>query len=376
LIFAFIYHGLIYHHKYAGLTKVTDHMPNTIFSEPLPPIFGARTERNIPTRFSSLYFPSDYRRIDHYITFTALKFQSVTRTSALASDQPLAANRRQVAQRTQASITLPMPNELQTSYNANYPSKELSNAGEVLAAAASNVDVDKILSAATGGTGTIANILRGARELTQQLGGAVSAGALGTALGADAVSRAPDAFQAGLANVAGIARNPNNVLLFGGVDFRSHTFSFSLTPRNKREADTIQRIITTFKKHMLPRYGLGRAVSQRGEQILTGLISSSEFLSGINIPNSQNIAAAGATSRAFFEYPDVFMIRFRNEKKLFTIGESVLESFSVNYHPQNYPAYVRSLSSPGEANPAAITITMSFKETDIVTREQVEQFGR
>ncbi len=355
------------------LTKVTDHMSGTIFSEPLPPIFGTRTERNIPTRFSSLYFPNDYQRIDHYVTFTALKFESVTRTSALASDQPLAANRRQVTQRTQVSITLPMPNDLQTSYNANYPPTDLSSVGEVLAAVSSNVDVDRIISAATGGGGVFSSTITGARELAQQLGGAIGAGALGTAFAADAVSRAPSAAQAGLANVAGIARNPNKVLLFGGVDFRSHTFSFSLTPRNKREADTIQRIITAFKKHMLPRYGLGETVPQRGEQILTGLVPTSIFGS---VPNSQNITAAGATSRAFFEYPDVFMIRFRNERKLFSIGESVLESFSVNYHPQRYPAYVRSLSSPGEADPASIDITLTFKETDIVTREQVEQFGR
>ena len=339
-----------------------------ILSEPLPRIFGAVTERNIPTRFSSLYFPNDYQRIDHYVTFNILKFESVTRTSALDSDRPLVGNRRSVASRKQLSITLPMPNDLQTSYNANYPPTDLTAAGEVLATAASNISIGQIASAMGSGSG-IERFISGARELAQQVGGAAGAGAAGTALAADAFARTPGAFQAGAANVTGVARNPHKVLLFGGVDFRTHTFSFSLTPRNKTEADNIQRIITAFKKHMLPKYGLGEVIPQGGSQI-SGLLGLESGSAG------SAITAAGATSRAFFEYPDVFLIQFRDEKKLFTIGESVLESFGVNYHPQRYPAYVRSLSSPGESDPASVEISLTFKETDIVTRDQVEQFGR
>jgi hypothetical protein len=50
--------------------------------------------------------------------------------------------------------------------------------------------------------------------------------------------------------------------------------------------------------------------------------------------------------------------------------------FSIDYHPQNYPAYVRSLSSPNLAHPASITIALTFKETDIVTKEQVDEYFR
>jgi hypothetical protein len=115
---------------------------------------------------------------------------------------------------------------------------------------------------------------------------------------------------------------------------------------------------------MLPKYGLGSTINGASQAIGNQVGASPEQV--------QNFTSQAA-SRAFFEYPDVFQISFNNEKRLFTIGESVLQSFDIDYHPQNYPAYVRSLSSPGDAAPASITINMSFKETDVVTREQVTE---
>ena len=129
---------------------------------------------------------------------------------------------------------------------------------------------------------------------------------------------------------------------------------------------------------MLPKYGMGgaedllrNAFSGGGQS--TNLAAAVNAAEGIAPPSPDLVTQAASTSRAFFEYPDVFKITFNNEKTLFTIGESVLESFDIDYHPQNYPAYVRSLSSPNVAHPASISISMSFKETDIITKEQVDE---
>ena len=122
---------------------------------------------------------------------------------------------------------------------------------------------------------------------------------------------------------------------------------------------------------MSPKYGVGN-IGQLSQGLIQGLGGDPQ--TAANAGNE--IERAGATSRAFFEYPEVFRIKFNKESTLFSIGESVLKSFTVNYHPQNYPAYVRSLRGGDKAHPAEIVIDMTFLETDVVTKEQIEQNGR
>jgi hypothetical protein len=311
----------------------------------------------------SLYFPQDYQNIFHYMTFTALKFESITRTSTISTDRPIVSNRNAQATRQLTSITLPMPDQLNTRYNAAYADEPISATGEVFATGISNVNLQKANENFRNG-----RYAEGAQALAQQAGGGAIAG--GTA--ADAFKNAlGTAAQTGVGNVFGFGRNPQKVLQFNGVDFRTHQFSFKLTPKNFKEAVTIQQIILAFKKHMLPKYGLGKL-----EDLIRRANPGGEQPPSPATGNNDLLTQVASTSRAFFEYPDVFQITFNNEKSLFTIGESVLMDFSIDYHPQNYPAYVRSLSSPNLAHPASITIALTFKETDIVTKEQVDEYFR
>jgi hypothetical protein len=313
-------------------------------------------------RAASYFFPENYNNIYHYIIFRALKFESVTRTSTIRSDEPIVSNRRSTSSRVLTTITLPMPDQLQTGYKANYTDPDMSSFGEVLATGTSNINSEQIGNAYQSGGLAAATAI-----LAQQVGGGAAAGAAAADVAGRLGGQTPS-LSAAAANNLGIARNAQKVLLFSGLDFREHRFSFKLTPRNRKEADMIQKIITAFKTHMLPKYGLGSDING-------ALTNNSQAIGnqvGASPEQVQNFASQAA-SRAFFEYPDVFQISFNNEKRLFTIGESVLQSFDIDYHPQNYPAYVRSLSSPGDAAPASITINMSFKETDVVTREQVTE---
>lgn len=309
---------------------------------------------------ASLYFPQDYQNIFHYVTFTALKFESVTRTSTIQSDQPLVSNRSAQITRQLINITLPMPDQLNTGYEVSYASEPISAVGEVFATGISNVNMQQATEAFRN-----QRYAEGAQTLAQQLGGGAIAGA---AVADIAGAFGSPARTAAIGNVFGFARNPQKVIQFNGVEFRTHQFSFKLTPRNVREANDIHKIIIAFKRHMLPKYGIGETT----EQNIRSLIPAGEQAPNIGDFTSQ----AAATSRAFFEYPDVFKITFNNQKTLFSIGESVLTNFTVDYHPQNYPAYVRSLSSPGVSHPASITVAMAFRETDIVTREQVDEYFR
>jgi hypothetical protein len=309
-------------------------------------------------RAASYFFPENYNNIYHYIIFRALKFENVTRTSTIRSDELIRSNRRSSTSRVLTTITLPMPDQLQTGYRANYTDPELSSLGEVFATGSSNINSEQTSNAYQSG-----GLAAAVAALAQQVGGGAAAGAAAADVAGRLGGRATS-LPAAAANNLGIARNAQKVLLFSGLDFREHRFSFKLTPRNRKEADMIQKIITAFKTHMLPKYGLGSTINGASQAIGNQVGASPEQV--------QNFTSQAA-SRAFFEYPDVFQISFNNEKRLFTIGESVLQSFDIDYHPQNYPAYVRSLSSPGDAAPASITINMSFKETDVVTREQVTE---
>lgn len=311
----------------------------------------------------SLYFPENYQNIFHYVTFTALKFESVTRTSTISSDQPIVSNRNAQATRQLMNITLPMPDQLNTAYEASYASEPISATGEVLATGVSNISFQQADENFRSG-----KYAEGARALAQQIGGGAVAGAIAADVAGRLGSNAP-ALTAAVGNIFGFARNPQKVIQFNGVEFRTHQFSFKLTPKNLREAVAIQKIITAFKRNMLPKYGVG----EKAEGFIRDMAKSG----GFSDDNAQQFSSqTAATSRAFFEYPNVFKITFNNQKVLFSIGESVLSNFSIDYHPQNYPAYVRSLSSPSIAHPASITISMAFRETDIVTREQIDEHFR
>ena len=339
----------------------------------------------------SLYFPNDYRNIDHYVTFRALKFERVTRTSTLATDEPLVNTRNQNVSRLLASISLPMPGNLTTGYKIDYDDAKISSIGELAASMASmarggNTEaatralgqgINEIYQAASGGQGIASGaraagetIVRQLQQAGQTLPPGIAYAALASATAG--IGGGSTVGNAVLANFVGIARNAHKVVLFEGVDFRTHTFNYRLSPRNSREAKSIELIIKAFKYYMSPQYGLGE-----------GPAAARGLLTGLGFPETGqeigNISTeAGRTSRAFFEYPDVFTIEFQGSAKtsLFTIGESVLKSFVINYHPTNYPAYVRSLNSPNVSSPAEIEISLSFQETDIVTKEQIDRNGR
>lgn len=362
-----------------------------------------RTAINAPV----LYFPRDYTHIDHHVSFIIKKFRSVTRTSSLQSDsQIFGQSSRQAAERL-AHITLPMPSSLVANYSIDYANPSLSPLGELLAHAASIADpvntsreigqgiqrINQTLSGQTTG-GAVASAMQAIQtqvsnlfatiqgQTSGQVGNAAAAAAVG---GAAVAARGTGGLgQTVIANLTGIVSNPHKVILFQGVDHRQHSFTFELSPRNYDEAITMMSIIYQIKRAMHPKYGVGETAPQVAQNLLSP--SFPETATGL----SQGISSFGAASRAFFEYPDVFEIEFSqadkftgnqlpslSNKRLFTIGECVLQSFSVNYQPMNFPAYVASINDPtAPLMPSKIDMTMTFRETDIVTKDQIDKYNR
>lgn len=136
-------------------------------------------------------------------------------------------------------------------------------------------------------------------------------------------------FLKGALQGAGVARNPHLATVFTGVDFKTHTFQYKLIAKNKAESDTIRDMIFSFKKAMAPNYTLGDHV---------------------------------------FQYPDQFDITLAAGNYLFKFGRSVLTQFDVNYTGEGTPAFFEETGAP-----YSVTLNMSFQETEIVTKREVNQ---
>ena len=50
----------------------------------------------------------------------------------------------------------------------------------------------------------------------------------------------------------GFSQNPNLEMVFKSVPFRNFNFPYEFAPKNEKEKDEVQRILSMFKFHMLP----------------------------------------------------------------------------------------------------------------------------
>ena len=222
------------------------------------------------------------------------------------------------------AITLPLPSSLSVDYNPNYEVKELNAAvGQAIKRA------EKGMYDGTGGTS--------AKELASKVGNTKTAVGIlgGLGLGAAAGAIGEENLGAALKVLGGVAQNPHKILLFTGVDFRDHQFSWKLSPRNLAESNAIRDIIKTFVRSSHPDFAGG------------GL---------------------------FLTYPDFFNIRIARSGYLYQFIPSVLTDVRVNYHGQGYAAYIVP-DQGGEPAPAEVELSLTFKEVEIVTRSSVAAGG-
>jgi len=130
----------------------------------------------------------------------------------------------------------------------------------------------------------------------------------------------------------GIAINPNMQVLFDGIDFRQYQLAFTFTPYSRQEADDINKIISLFKEHAMPR-------------------------------------AANGGLGMFYVPPSTFNLDFlfngEVNQKIHRVTESVITSIDVNYSPNGWSAH-------SDGSPVQIQLTLQFKEIDIVDRAKVQ----
>jgi len=296
-------------------------------------------------------FPSDLDTTGHYVQFTAYERKDPNILAGARGNLRLG---RLEGNKKLATFFLPMPANLGTAYSADYQNADIGlignfiaeNAGTAIDAARntlSNIG-NSILQGADGNfSGAAGSIMDagsaafgGVKELGKTLGKELGSPGQKNAAVVGVLAGASNPAKAVLAKEAGRAVNPHRVVLFEGVQFREHQFSYRLSPKSSAESKTVTSIIQGFKYYMLPKFG--------------------------------GVGAGSFTGRAFLEYPQLFTISFKHDTHLFKLLPCVLKSLSVNYHPMGYPAYIRT---EDDVAPVEVEIQMTFQETQMFSKESV-----
>jgi hypothetical protein len=130
-----------------------------------------------------------------------------------------------------------------------------------------------------------------------------------------------------LARQTGNILNPNMELLFEGVNLRSFKFSFKMTPRDYKEAESVKRIIRTFKKNMTPQAD--------GVYLKTPNIFELSYMKGAN--------------------PHPFLHKFK---------QCALTDMSVNYTGEGTYATYGGPDNEGGGTPVSMVMDLGFKELE------------
>lgn len=129
----------------------------------------------------------------------------------------------------------------------------------------------------------------------------------------------------------GLAINPQQQLLFDGIDFRTYQMAFTFTPYTRQEAEAVRQIVKLFRYHAAPQ-----------------------------------ITTTGAGM--FFVPPSTFDLDFlfngQRNNNITKVTESVIESIDVNYAPNGWAAY-------DNGAPVQTTLTMNFKEIELVDKDKI-----
>ncbi len=226
--------------------------------------------------------------------------------------------------RTNDAVILYMPPSILANYAAQYKNTELgADVGQV-AGMASKADMSSV--------GGIVDLIKGGAGIGAHKVERAGLGLIGAALGGD-LNAARDK----LSN-----RAQNNFLeaTFTGLDFRKFSFSWKFTPKSPDEAKQVQKIIKTFKFHMLPEIKGG----DHGRWFTTPA-----------------------------EFDLFYMFRGDENTWINKIHTCVLMNMEVNYAPNGYQTFrpIDDKSNTG-APPTEIDMKLDFQETKLITKEDVE----
>jgi hypothetical protein len=126
-------------------------------------------------------------------------------------------------------------------------------------------------------------------------------------------------------------------MVFSKVNFREFEFPFEFAPKNAQEKDQMHKIINLFKFHMHPEY--------KGD------------------------------TKGFFNVPSEFQITYMYRENINTyiprISRCVLANMNIDFAPEG--VFSTFKADNGGAAPVLATMNLTFKETEIMTKERIAE---
>ena len=256
----------------------------------------------------ALQFPlndAEYGETQHSLTFNVMKYGRGNRKTASTSTAV-------------ARIRLPVPGNLQTSYQVNHGDVEIG------AAAAWLADLGAVVDIGDTGVTTDIDFVKGFKGASAEAARLVNS--IVQASGEATGIRAAEAARLSI----GMVVNPHLASIFEGVGFRNHSFSYDFIAKTPDESSVIREIIYIMKYAMHP-----------------------------------DLVHGGNT----FTFPFEWKLKFSPEIRpwLYDFTTCVLTSFNVSYNGQGIPTFFENTKAP-----VNIKLDFTFKETEIITREKIE----
>jgi hypothetical protein len=183
-------------------------------------------------------------------------------------------------------------------------------------------------------------------DYTPKEGGATTARLSGgeiAAAGVDGIVQKATALLDKTGFMSAGGKSPNNYMALvykGPSEFRSHSFAFKFFPKTSTESDTVQDILSIFKKGTLPRM---LTFTNKSSQSLRAAYFKSPRHHEIIFYKGGVGGTGGGTENPY----------------LFKIGKSVITGMDINYDPQSMVGFHE------DGAPVGIDLSLTFQEIEL-----------
>lgn len=223
------------------------------------------------------------------------------------------------------TIALYMPQTVQTSYNMDYQDAEIGAMSNAIYDFIKDIQAGNSISnaaAAAGPTLGSAALKLGVATLDTALPGAKAL--VGIEMGAVMV--------------------PRTEVMFQGIGRREFSFTFTFMPKSEDEANEVYEIIKVFKSSMTPNFNDAKNIRVLNMPDMFGIT----YMHNGNVPNDY----------------------------LHKIGRCFLQGMDVSYGGEKYSTFRSGkipFSKDKGAPPTKSTMTLKFKEVEVVDRRKIEE---
>ena len=231
---------------------------------------------------------------------------------------------RAPTKRMNTAIAMYMPASVNTSYGANYTDTEMGAVTEAALNAYERFAGGDI-------EGGIQEIRSTSSDLADNLN-ALLMNTVGALPGFAGVREASEM-------KSGVILSDRMELAFKGIDKRKFEYEFKMIPKSQREAEEIRNIIFAFKSAMTPEFQGGNLSGRK-----------------LIVPNTFDIE---------------YMWNGAENHFVNRVSECVLTNMNVSYGGDRYKTH-EGIDGDG-APPIETTITLSFSELELITREKIHQ---